>query len=206
MADHDQARRKAVDERAEVEALLELPPRAHIKNINYDTHSGAAPQRPYADVEDRMAAFTRGFASFEDLAAALPKGQKIRQREDGAWVRTVPKHTGNSFVVDGVLHHEVEDVERHVALTKEAAQAASASGTQTDFWNGFTWLRRGTKPEMDVPVMRAAPQAERRNLRLERAGPTDQAIAKATQARADALRPPVPEAPSKAAVAGKEKD
>jgi hypothetical protein len=157
---------------AEIQAQIDMPPPPHVRNINLDTHVGYYPQRPHAALEDRLGAFTHGPRSFEDLAASLPDGEEIEQDENGEWVRYVPVHRETAKDADGNVVNVLEDVPRYVALTMEAARAATAAGRETDWWSGFTWMRRGYKPEKDLHL--AAP-ARAPRLRVERANPIDAA-------------------------------
>ena len=163
----------ARDERARLndefqEALSRPPEVGAARNINTDVHIGHATQRPYARMEDRMAgAMQTGWRSYEELQAALAgaegEGNTIEQDPTGDWVRYVPRTVEVVERRDGTREAWVEDVARYVALTKQDARARSANGVETDFFDGFTWWRRGQKPERDLFV--AAQQQARRNLR-----------------------------------------
>lgn len=137
----------------------------HVRNINIDTHIGAAPQRPFAMLEDQMAMVSGGHASLKDLQASL-KGVEVvglppgtpnpnEIKEDGAgYYRVVASQEPHEFVtVNGVLKERVRYEKRRVAATMAGARAASEAGTKTDFWNGFTWLREGYKPEQDFQTI-----------------------------------------------------
>ena len=148
---------------------INRPPEAPgIRNINHDVHLGYAPQVPYAALEDRMGAAVRpGYGSFEELQVALKgvegEGNQIEQDATGDWVRYVPRTVEVIESRDGTREALVEDVARYVALTRNDARARSAGGAETDYFDGFTWWRRGVKPEKDMFV--AAQQLGRRNLR-----------------------------------------
>jgi hypothetical protein len=181
LAEHRAAESRQADAQAQIEEELELPPPAHVRNINYDTHVGYAPQRPYARLEDRMGV-AQQYPSFEALAAALPggPGNEIEQDETGMWVRYVPEHRETGKDESGDVVNVIEDVPRFVALTQEAARAASASGQETDSWSGFTWLRRGYKPEKDLAT--SGPKREPR-LRIEKASPLEAATVEKAEHR-----------------------
>jgi hypothetical protein len=195
---------------AELQEAMESPPPPHVRNINYDTHQGPAPQRPYARYEDQMGRISSGYASIEALQAALAAlpdadapGNQLSQDAAGDWIRKVPEHQGpDAWVIrDGAKHYEKRPRSRYVSLTAEGAKAASAAGRETDFFNGFTWMRRGVKPEKDMIVAGAAasaaadedvtyelaPPAEQALLRLDLAG---QAAARGTAEKADAASKP----------------
>lgn len=189
----------AIDhERDQVQALLEAPPGKSVRNINYDTHQGEAPQRPYARLEDRMGQFNSGWQSYDALKAALAgapgDGNDIYQRGDGLWVREIWVHTGEqTFAANGDVENVQESRERGVALSMEQARAASAGGFETDYWNGFTWLRRGRKPEKDPVISSDQPNRKRRTVRASAA---DRALARQgdaarhTAAMANVVEPP----------------
>lgn len=185
-------------ERDEIQALMESPPPPHVRNINYDTHQGEYPQRPYARLEDRMGQFTTGWLSFEALQAALAQapgeGNTIYQRPDGLWVREVWAHTGEqTYGKDGELEHVQESRERGVALSAQQARAASAGGFETDYWNGFTWLRRGRKPEKDPIVSSDQPDRRRRTVKApvaDRALAHQHDAARFSAAVANVVEPP----------------
>ena len=169
--------RFSVDERAVIAA-------AH--DINARTHVGFYPQRPdYGLGANRIA------GSYEELAAMLPEeAGPIEQDGQGNWVRYVPVVVGQVRDERGVVYNEVEDTPRFVALDQEAARAASAAGRETDWWNGFTWFRRGYKPEKDM-LLTVAPLRERR---LERADAATQALMERDDLKRAAAAPLIPRA------------
>lgn len=158
------------------------------RNINTDVHIGHAPQRPYARQEDL--AQDQGWASAEDIQAS---GADIRKSRDGTWVRVVRRHTGQSVIRNGSLHHQVALEERPVAFT---LQAARASGGRADYWDGSTWIRGGLKREAEAPENLGNDFATLgTELEYEEAPAQDQAIARAEAARSAVLGTPVAAAP-----------
>lgn len=121
-----------------------------------------APPRPYATPDHPS---ERAWPSFEDLAEALPGGSGCVIEPDGSgnWVRFVPRTMDIETAPNGQRTALIEDVPRYVALSRGEAKARSAQGVETDYWDGFTWWRRGQKPERDLFV--AQQQAVRRNVR-----------------------------------------
>lgn len=155
----------------QIDREMELPPQNPVRNINLDVHMGHAAQRPYAALEDRMGVLHGDkWASWEDLKAALAgvegEGNDIEQDESGDWVRYVPRTVEVITGRDGTREALIEDQARYVALSRADARARSAGGTETDYFDGFTWWRRGQKPERDLFV--AQQQQARRNLRRVR--------------------------------------
>jgi hypothetical protein len=182
----------------ELEGPAPAPP---VRNINHDVHEGYGVQRPHARLEDRMARTVGGWSSYEHLQSALealPPGtgnELFRDEADGSWYRKVPRATGRTFVHKGKLVAEYVTERRNVALTQEAARAATQAtttgGPQTDYFNGFTWLRRGMKPEKDGNVVGAAAAVPEERW-YEELGASDQAMARSDAARRDVAAPPVP--------------
>lgn len=199
------------------------PPPAHVRNINVDTHIGQAPQRPYALLEDRMAQVTLGHRDLASLKAALagvPRPESLPDgapdpnevvEEDGRLVRYVVSQAArDAFVRDGTVYERVQFEPRGVALSQEAARVASQEGAPTDYFNGFTWLRDGYKPEADFAVMaQQANAGAKRDLVFDvEAAPTDVARIRHDIQRLDNARAPMPVEPSAAgrpAAARKEK-
>ncbi len=141
--------------------------------------------------------------SWESLQAALARvpvtsdaqraANTLVRNAAGEMVRWVSRHTGETFMQDGRLVLRVEDYPRHVALDRQDAVRASASGVPTDFFNGYTWMRYGYKPERDLVTL--APVAEVRT-RYEPASPVDQAIAVAAEQRRQSQQTPIPVIPT----------
>lgn len=117
----------------------------------------------------------------------------LERNAAGEMVRWVSRHTGETFMQDGRLVLRVEDYQRRVALDRQDAIRASASGVETDFFNGYTWMRYGYKPERDLVTL--VPAAEVRT-RYEPASPADQAVAEAVAMRRQAQQTPVPVLPT----------
>lgn len=202
----------------QLQAALDGPPPAHVRNINVDTHVGQAPNRPYALLEDYMKV-NDGYRDLDALNAALanepapdslPKGAPNPNEvvdEGGSLVRYVPSNEAReSFVRDGVVRERVRFTRRGVALSMDAARVASQHGTPTDYWNGFTWLRDGFKPEKDFPVMAKTARngaADELVFDIE-ASPSAAATIRHEVGRLDAARAPLPVEPT-AAPARKEK-
>lgn len=197
----------AKDVAKDIQARIDMPPPVHVRNINVDTHEGVAPQRPYALLEDHMATITNGYPSVEALKAALknapepadlPKGAPNPNdlvEYQGGLVRLVPSSDfRETVIVDGVAKERVRFVRRAVSLTMDGARIASQNGVETDYWNGFTWLRNGFKPERDFAVMAhqsALGASEDLVFDLD-ASPSSEAVLRHQVARLDANRPPVP--------------
>ena len=169
----------ALDPKDIQKAIDEGAPPVHVRNINVDTHIGQAVQRPYALLEDHMARVTLGHTDIKALNASLKSAPEVTglpegapnpnevHEVNGALVRYVVGQGPREAVMkDGVPHERISFEMRHVAASQQAARAASENGTPTDFWNGFTWLRDGFKPEHDFPVMAqaAAKNAEGQSL------------------------------------------
>lgn len=193
----------------EVQERLDGPPPLHTRNINLDTHIGAAPQRPYALLEDHLASVTGGFRSVDDLKAALasapapeglPKGapnpNEVTTDRYGDLVRYVVATDGPDRYVNerGQIMDRVRFVPRYVALSQEQARAADTPDRPTDSWNGFTWLRGGYKPERDFPVMmqQSRGQADQPRVFEQPASATDVAVIHHEMRRAEAARPSLP--------------
>lgn len=162
---------KAVEREFEaLQEALEAPAPRATRNINVDVHVGHAPQRPYAAVEDALGAVVKGYRGFAQLKAALPDGpgNEIRQDKDGSWYREVLVSRGPEALVerDGELMVAHRKQRRGVSLSVEdaraATQASNAGGSSLEYdaWNGFTWVRRGVKPERDFGVMTSTPRDE----------------------------------------------
>jgi hypothetical protein len=195
---------KDIQERIETGAR----PPVNVRNINYDTHIGHAPQRPYALLEDHMAAVTTGHADIKALQASLASAPKPEGLPDGApnpnevkdeggvLVRyVVSQQPREVFATDGgQLRERVRFERRAVAPSQQMARAASENGTPTDFWNGFTWLRDGYKPERDVPAMaQAAARDGEQGLVFDAPlAPTEAAQVRHEINRANVAHPPVP--------------
>lgn len=161
----------ALDPKDIQKAIDDGAPPVHVRNINVDTHIGNAVQRPYALLEDHMARVTLGHHDVKALNASLASAPKPEGLPDGApnpnevkevngeLVRYVVSQAPREAVMkDGVPHERITFEMRRVAASQQAARAASENGTPTDFWNGFTWLRDGFKPERDFPSMAQAAQ------------------------------------------------
>lgn len=179
----------------------------HHRNINIDTHIGAAPQRPFALLEDQMASVSGGHASLEDLQASLKNAPRPEGLPDGApnpneiqkdgagYYRVVVSQEPREYVtVDGALKERMRFTKRRVAPTMAGARAASDSGTPTDFWNGFTWLRDGYKPERDFQMILQSNQrgADDELVFDVDASPTDVARISHEMGRLNASRAPFP--------------
>lgn len=154
-----------------------------------------APLSPYVQVEHlmRVAMSTRQHASFVALKAMLPVDQEIHQNEHGQWVRTVSQYVkGSRRIVNGVMEHEIEYVDRHVALSLAQAQKLAKPDYQIDFWNGFTWMRQGVKPEKDFSTILNNQARGDSTRSWVRASEAEQAVAQAITARHLSIQPPIP--------------
>jgi hypothetical protein len=192
---------------ADAQARIDLPPPPHVRNINLDTHVGDAPQRPYALLEDQMAQITSGYRDLGALRAALAGAPEPSGLPDGApnpndveedggdLVRYVPSQdTRDHFIVNGEIRQRIRFEKRYVALTMAGARAADSPARPTDYWNGFTWLRGGYKPERDFAVMmQIAAGVNNKPLVFDMpASSTDVAVLHHEMRRADAARPSLP--------------
>jgi hypothetical protein len=191
-----------------IQARLDGPPTSQVRNINIDTHIGQAPQRPYALLEDAMASVVGGWASLEALQASLksapepqglPKGapdpNAVEGGEGGMFRYVVSQDTRDRVVVDDQIHETLRFERRGVSLTQQGARAASENGTPTDYWNGYTWLREGYKPERDFPVMMQAAATAGADRELTFTVPvsaTEAATLRHEVARIESARPPLP--------------
>lgn len=191
----------------DIQAAIDAPPPSHVRNINVDTHVGQAPQRPYALLEDQMARVVGGYRTVADLqkalagqerAPGLPDGAPDPNEvidEGGAAYRYVVSQEPRTFAVrDGQLMEDIVFEKRAVALSMEAARTASEHGTPTDYWNGFTWLRDGWKPERDFQVIAAgrATEGAGRVVVSAPAAPSDAARVQHEVNRMNLAQPPVP--------------
>jgi hypothetical protein len=137
------------------------------REINLDTHIGAAPQKPFARLEPLLARKRTGWRSFEEMHAAVEAaypegsdGRKLEQNENGEAFRWVKGHTGERVAsADGTLLLRAYEERVPVAFNQQDARAASTSGVRTDYFNGWTWMKGGIKAERDVATMAAAPDA-----------------------------------------------
>lgn len=153
------------------------------------------PQSPYVVVESayRTAVSTQRHASFEALKRSLPAPHEIHQNARGEWVRTVSRYVkGASTIIDGVLHHQIEHYDRHVALSLTEARSLARPGFDIDFWNGFTWMRNGIKPELDFSTLQANQRTEQRKTEWVAAPASEQAAAQAAEMRRAAVVPAIP--------------
>lgn len=198
----------------DIQAAIDGPPPTHVRNINVDTHIGQAPQRPYALLEDQMARVVGGYRTVADLQQALAGQERAPGLPDGApdpnevvdeggsLYRYVVSQEPRAFVVrDGALMEDIVFERRAVSLSMEGARTASQNGTPTDYWNGFTWLRDGWKPERDFQVIASgrATDGAQRVVVSAPASPTDTARLQHEVNRMNLAQPPVPtEAPARA--------
>lgn len=161
---------------------------------------GQNAQLAYPNVAPLRAQIVDEWPSWEVLQAALDQvsvstpeqraANTITFDEQGNRVRWVSRHTGQTFMVNGQLQLEVEDYTRYVSLNRQEAIKASTAGRDTDFWNGYTWMRYGYKPERDFVPERRTETAPR--LRYEPASPADAAVAHASALRQQAKQTPIP--------------
>lgn len=192
---------------------LDGPPTTHARNINIDTHIGQAPQRPYALLEDHMASIVDGYRDLGALKRALAGQDRPDSLPDGAPDPNEVKDEGgdlvryvvgagfrDQLVRDGRVVERVTFEKRYVSLTMTGARAADSPERPTDYWNGFTWLRGGYKPERDFAVMmQIATGVNNKPLVFDMpASSTDVAVLHHEMRRADAARPSLPvEAPKR---------
>lgn len=179
---------------SELQEQMSYPPdELQTRNINHDVHQGSARQRPYSQIESQMGRMNvRGFRTMDELKAALPEGDELVER-DGDYFRKVPYHIGpdGTYMKDGKLIIETHWALRPVALTKEGAKASTEAGVEADWFDGFTWWRRGVKPEKDMSV--AAHQAAQPfDVTYEDASPASAAAYQQLAVHQQAVKPVAP--------------
>jgi hypothetical protein len=193
---------------AAIQARMEGPPTTQVRNINTDTHIGQSPQRPYALLEDAMATISNGWkdkAALDASVAGAPEAQglpdgapnpnEVQGGDGGLFRYVVSQESREPLLVDGVVNETIRFEKRGVALTQQGARAATENGSPSDYWNGFTWLRDGVKPERDFPtMMKTQADAEAQPLVFTApVSPQAAATYKQTAARAEAAKPVIPE-------------
>jgi hypothetical protein len=103
-----------------------------------------------------------GWRSADELLAAVhaayPEGGmavEVEVAPDGSIYRWVPDGMVDQPFGDqtGTLITPLKDLRVPVALSQGVAQQASRNGTRTDWFNGWTWVTRGVKPERDAAVL-----------------------------------------------------
>lgn len=155
-----------IDPTEEQRLLADWPGPRPAPEINEYTHVGANLQKPYAGVEHLLARKRTGWRTADELVAAVeaayPPGslaREIKIERDGTIYRRIQGHTGNAPVPDenGVLQVEIRREWIPVAMTQDQARGASAAGVRTDYFNGWSWMSRGTKTERDGRTMEANP-------------------------------------------------
>lgn len=143
----------------------------------------------------------RDASTFEALNERL--GGVLYER-DGDWFRKVPTHIGPDGVVwiDGELKQKVVWQERGVTLTKQAAQESTRNAAignrssndgkplEFDWHDGWTWWRRGIKPEKDIQIMRRHDMAVETT--YEDVDPTTAASYQQMSAHREAVKPAAP--------------
>ena len=150
----------------------------------------AAPKPNFAYTQQKPQGNPMGARSFEQLNEWM--GGALIQDERGDWFRKVPYHIGPDGVYfkDGRLVQEVHWALRAVALTKEAARESTMGGTEADWYDGWTWWRRGQKPEKDIHVMSAHEQDS--EITFEDASPSSAAAYQQIAVHAQAVKPVAP--------------
>ncbi len=168
-----------------------------------------APRNAYVVLQEALNMVRSGWATLEDLKQSLQSAPPARGMPEGApsphqlfdyqgqMVRHVIDSNEQRVPYINEAGQVVEDIKfRRVAvsLTLEGARKATDSGAETDFWNGFTWLRGGYSPERDFPSMVKAMElaAEGAALTFTQALPdTDVAVVRHQMQRIDQQRPPL---------------
>ena len=168
-----------------------------------------APRLGYAVLQEALSAVRPQWSSIEELKQSLlnaPKAQGLPEgapnpnelfMHQGEMVRYVVDSREQRVPYVNDAGQVVEDVKfRRVAvsLTLEGSRRASDNGIETDFWNGFTWLRGGYSPERDFPSMMKAIEvaAEGDSFTFTQPLPdTDVAVVRHQINRLDQQRPPM---------------
>lgn len=120
-------------------------------------------------------------ASLEAAGVTGPANE-ITTDEYGRPFRVVEQNTGVFREDDdGNVEYERQPYRRYVALSLRDAQTRSIHADERraqrewDHWNGWTWIRRGLKPERDLIVIAEERlRAARMPTRFEKAGEADQ--------------------------------
>lgn len=181
-------------------------------SVGSDGMVDQVPQRPYVTLDALMAQIVDRHPSVERMRASLaanapePAGMPVGAPspndvvdEDGVLVRYIVAATPpERFIRDGAVRETVNYVSRRVALSQEQARLESDRGNPTDFWNGFTWLRDGYKPERDFAVVAAqnAGTAQRRFSYERDVDATDIAQMQRDFKRIEAVSDPLPVVPA----------
>mgnify|MGYP001586543406 CR=1 FL=1 len=134
-----------------------------------------APNLPYTVIDSAMRLIRPSHPSMQAVLASikenapqphgLPPGAPDPNEiflKDGKYVRyvidsTEPREKFVAVLPDGrsEVRERLRFTSRLVCPSLEAARKAVAAGQKADFWNGYTWIRDGYKPERDFPVMAA---------------------------------------------------
>jgi hypothetical protein len=128
------------------------------------------------------------------LKRSLPDSEEVIEQPDGTLARVMWINTGERVIHGGRLHYEQRRQIRQVSLTQQGAKIATTHGVPTDYWNGWTWMRGGIKPEKDLNVMAAQQGVGDEGVRFAEAPPQDQALARSGALRELAVQDAIPEA------------
>lgn len=156
--------------------------------IDAPTVPGEQPRRPgYVTQADLGVQNVKGWPSYEAVQASVRgagdrgPANEIQYDEAGRPYRLVPTTEGTRENDDGSLEYLIRPVRRYVALSLKDAQQRSLSRDERlgrrewDHWNGWTWIRRGLKPERDlITLVQARLDAQREPLVFEPATEADQ--------------------------------
>lgn len=159
---------------------------------------GDPPRRvAYVTQADLGVANYKAWPSYEALQASVRSAgehgpaNEVQFDPEGRAYRLVPTTEGTQEREDGTLEYLIRPVRRYVALTLEDAQKRSinrdehAARREWDHWNGWTWIRRGLKPERDlITLVQAQFDARREPLQYETAPEADQIEHRNMKARA----------------------
>lgn len=172
----------------------------------------AAPRMPYPQIDSEMNKIHRSnvwptvdamLASIRQNAPepkGLPEGAPNPNTvylKNGQYVRYIvdTSETAEPFVENGVVKRPISFKTRAVSLSLEGARKATAAGTDCDYWNGFTWFRKGYTPERDFPVMMHQASlgvAGERLIFAQPVSPSDEAQIRHEVSHMDRSRPTLP--------------
>jgi hypothetical protein len=145
-----------------------------------------------------------------DLEEKFPEGatdpkvlrsNRIARGTDGRWYREVPRHLGEGSIIerDGQPMYSVVWDKHLVGLSRAECQAATRAAReedpQMDFWGGWSWWRRGMKPEKDICALNTTVPAER--IEWEPASPHDLAQYRGAKVRVESAKSEMPRVSTK---------
>ena len=143
----------------------------------------------------------KDWPSYEAIQVSLAQAGEsgpantVQHDEAGRPFRLVPVNEGTREREDGTLEYLVRPVRRYVALSLSDAQKKSLHPDERlgrrewDHWNGWTWIRRGLKPERDlITLVQQRLDAQKEPLQFEAAPEADQIEHQNIRARAEARK------------------